>query len=137
MRPPAAQNGAWVCTRNAGSSEGATRVRLTIGTRPNFVKASAIRSLHSPGHIDERITERFFNSPPAIEPKPRCPDASHGRVGPLEQGLRRDEGRRHHVGGQDAGRGSDHKDVEASKELRPPGAPGIAVERLREAEGPR
>src|SRR5882762_8949471 len=68
-RPPAAQNGARVRPRNAGSSGGATRVRRTMGTRPNRSKASPIRSLHSPGHIDvswvERRRETLLNGPPS------------------------------------------------------------------------
>src|SRR6266568_4427790 len=50
--PNADQNGVRPFRRKKGSSDGTVRVRRTIGTRPNFAKASAIRSLHSPGHTE-------------------------------------------------------------------------------------
>src|SRR5207247_542798 len=74
-RPPAAQNGARLRPRNAGSSDEATRVLRTMGTRPNRSKASPIRSLHSPGHIDvswnERRRETLLNGPSSLGPRER------------------------------------------------------------------
>src|SRR5437867_4351342 len=135
ISPPAAQKGARPRIRRAGSSGEVTRVRLTIGTRPNRAKASPMRSLHSPGHIAIRRTETLFERPPSSRLRTRCVDASRGRFRPSQQSLRHDEVRRHHLGGQDARRRGHHEDVETPEELRPHGAPRTPSEGLRETPG--
>src|SRR2546428_351372 len=138
MRPPADQNGS-SSHPNAAWSGDTTMRRFSIGIRPNRWNASARRSLQTPGHIElSQRWEAYLTSPRVDRPRTggfaRAPRRCFG---PIQQGLRRHEVRRHYLGGQDARRGGDHENVEAPEELRPHGPSGTASERVCETPGAR
>src|SRR3989475_1805975 len=138
MRPPADQNGS-SSHPNAAWSGDTTMRRFSIGTRPNRSNASARRSLQTPGHIGPSQGWKAYLTWPRLD-GPRTGGfarAPRRCFGPIQQGLRRHEVRRHHIGGQDARRGGDHENVEAPEELRPDGPSGTASERACETPGAR